>query len=223
MMMMSHPRTRNPLAALAATLLLSSLILGCQVESHKQGDGENVKIATPFGGMSVKTDGSAVEAGTGLPSYPGAVFAKKQGKSDHDNGAADVNMSFGGFQLRVKAVSYRTPDAPDQVLAFYRKGLARFGTVIQCAGHTPVGTPTRTPDGLDCSHDDSNNKNLKIDEDHDISGNLELKAGSKQHQHIVDIDAEGTGTKFALIALDLPGHFSFGGDDKDSDANRPKQ
>jgi hypothetical protein len=220
--MTSYLRTNGTSATLAAALLLTGLTLGCTIDSHKQGDGENVKIATPFGGMSVKTNNPDVEAGTGLPPYPGAVFAKNKDKNGHDSGAADVNMSFGGFQLRVKAVSYRTADSPDQVLAFYRKGLARFGTVIQCAGHTPVGTPTRTPDGLDCSHDDSNNKNLKIDEDHDIHGNLELKAGSKQHQHIVDVDAEGTGTKFALIALDLPGHFSFG-TDNDSDANKPKQ
>jgi hypothetical protein len=33
---------------------------------------------------------------------------------------------------------------------------------------------------------------------------LELKTGSKRHQHVVGIDNDGSGTKFALIALDLP-------------------
>ncbi len=48
----------------------------------------------------------------------------------------------------------------------------------------------------------------------DKSGKMELKAGSKLHQHIVAIDPEGNGTKFGLVALDLPGHISFGsGDD----------
>jgi hypothetical protein len=42
---------------------------------------------------------------------------------------------------------------------------------------------------------------------------MELKAGSKQHQHIAAIDPQGNGTKFGLVALDLPGHLSFG--DKD--------
>ena len=46
-----------------------------------------------------------------------------------------------------------------------------------------------------------------------MSGKMELKAGSKQHQHIVAVDPEGNGTKFGLVALDLPGHISFG--DKD--------
>ena len=47
----------------------------------------------------------------------------------------------------------------------------------------------------------------------DESGKMELKAGSKQHQHIAAIDPEGNGTKFGLVALDLPGRLSF--NDKD--------
>ena len=37
-----------------------------------------------------------------------------------------------------------------------------------------------------------------------MSRKLELKAGSRQHQHIVAINPEGTGTKLGLVALDLP-------------------
>jgi hypothetical protein len=214
---------RNPGMATAAAFLMLSMAglatTGCTVDSHKQGDGDNVKIATPFGGMSIKTDQNAVTAETGLPAYPGAQIEKK-GDDGHNSGAADINMSFGSFKLRVKAVSYTTPDSPDKVLAFYRKGLAQYGTVIQCNGHQPVGTPTHTPDGLDCS-DDSHKANVKVDEDY--SERTELKAGSKQHQHIVGINPQGSGTKFGLVALDLPGHLSFGDDDKDSDKGEHKE
>ena len=55
----------------------------------------------------------------------------------------------------------------------------------------------------------------------DESGKMELKAGSKQHQHIVAVDPEGSGTKFGIVALDLPGRISIG-DDKD-DKDTPKQ
>ena len=204
---------------LAAILLLAAgtVVCGCRVESHKSGDGngDDVKIATPFGGMSVKTDDASIVQSTGLPTYPGAVIVKKKDKGDHNDGSADINMSFGSFQLRVKAVSFQTTDSPDKVLNFYKKGLARFGTVIQCKDHHPVGSPTRTPDGLDCSDDDRHTNQVKVDDD--LSGKTELKAGSKQHQHIVGIDADGTGTKFGLVALDLPGHFSFGDKDKKDD------
>jgi hypothetical protein len=189
---------RNPGMATAAAFLMLSMAglatTGCTVDSHKQGDGDNVKIATPFGGMSIKTDQNAVTAETGLPAYPGAQIEKK-GDDGHNSGAADINMSFGSFKLRVKAV-------------------------IQCNGHQPVGTPTHTPDGLDCS-DDSHKANVKVDEDY--SERTELKAGSKQHQHIVGINPQGSGTKFGLVALDLPGHHSFGDDDKDSDKGEHKE
>ncbi|MEO8737501.1 MAG: hypothetical protein ABI380_13295 [Edaphobacter sp.] len=182
-------------AAIAGSLLVS----GCRIESSKQGGDENVKIATPFGGMQVKTNDATVLEGMGLPGYPGAVLMKK----DNDHGSADVNMSFGNFHLRVKAASYRTPDSPDKVEAFYRKALGRYGDVVKCSDNKPVGEPTRTTEGLTCDND---NKHVAIDDD--MSRKMELKAGSKQHQHIVAINPEGTGTKLGLVALDLPGHFS---------------
>ncbi len=191
-------------AMMAGTVVLA----GCRIDSNKQGDSDNVKIATPFGGMQVKTNEAAVVDGVGLPVYPGAELEKK----DKDNGAADVNMSFGDFKLRVKAVSYRSTDAPDKVSAFYRKALGRYGDVIQCSSNRPVGTPTHTAEGLTCSNDTDNH--VQLNADTGASGKLEFKAGSKQHQHIVSVDADGTGTKFGLVALDLPGHISFG-DNKD--------
>ena len=199
----------NRTAVVAMMIAATALVSGCRIESDKHGDNDNVKIATPFGGMSVKTNDAAVVDGLGLPVYPGAELVKK----DKNNGAADVNMSFGSFQLRVKAASYRTQDSPDQVTAFYRKALGRYGDVIQCQNNQAVGTPTHTAEGLTCDNEKENH----ISVNDDMSGKMELKAGSKLHQHIVAIDPEGHGTKFGLVALDLPGHVSFGDkDDKQS-------
>ena len=202
---MSRTFGRTTLAMVAAAALGLILSTGCRVDKHKDGGGEDVKIATPFGGMSVKTDQSAVVEGVGLTVYPGAVVVKK----DKDNGAADVNMSFGSFHLGVKAISYRTTDSPDKVMAFYRKDMARYGAVILCQGHRAVGTPDHTQDGLACDQDHGGN--VHID---DEKATDELKVGSRLHQHIVAIDPDGTGTKFGLIALDLPNHLD---GDKDKD------
>ncbi|HEV2708905.1 MAG TPA: hypothetical protein VGU67_01720 [Edaphobacter sp.] len=182
-------------AAIVGTILMS----GCRVESNKQGGKDNVRIATPFGGMQVKTNDATVLEGMGLPAYPGATLVKK----NHDHGAADVNMSFGSFHLRVKAASYQTSDSSDKVQAFYRKALGAYGDVIECANDKSVGEPTRTAEGLTCDND---NKHVGIDDD--VSRKMELKAGSKQHQHIVAIDPNPDGTKIGLVALDLPGHSS---------------
>jgi hypothetical protein len=181
--------------AMVGTMVMS----GCRVESNKHGDNDNVKIATPFGGMQVKTNDATVLEGMGLPAYPGATLVKK-GK---DNGAADVNMNFGPFHLRVKAASYRTADSPDKVEAFYRKALAQYGDVIQCSDDKHVGEPQHTAEGLTCDND----KKQHVTIDDDMSRKMELKAGSKQHQHIVAINPDGSGTKLGLVALDLPGDF----------------
>jgi hypothetical protein len=196
---------RNNQTTIAAMMIAATALMsGCRIESDKKNGNENVKIATPFGGMTVKTNDNAVE-GLGLPVYPGAELVKK----DKNNGAADVNMSFGSFQLRVKAASYRTQDDPSQVKAFYSKALGRYGDVIECQNNKPVGTPTRTTEGLSCD----NEKDNHISVNDDVSGKMELKAGSKLHQHIVAIDPEGNGTKFGLVMLDLPGHLSIGDND----------
>ncbi len=122
--------------------------------------------------MSVKTNDNVAQEGIGLPAYPDAVLVKK-GK---DNGAADIDLSFGNFALRVKALSYHTTDTPAQVADFYRKSLGRYGDVIQCSHNKPVGTPVRTAEGLSCDDEKKNQVNVSDDE---VSSHIELKAGSK--------------------------------------------
>ena len=174
------------------------------MDEHKSGDNKDVNIATPFGGIHVKTDEKAAPGDIGLQAYPGATMQKKDG---NDSGSADVNIGFGGFQMRVKAVSYRTPDPEEKVEAFYRTALKQYGLVIACRGDHAVGTPTQTAEGLTCDNKKGNHIQVN-DERH----SLELKAGSRQHQHVVSLDPEDGGTKFGLVALDLPGGmFSDGG------------
>jgi hypothetical protein len=126
-------------------------------------------------------------------------------------------MGFGEWVLRVKAVSYQTPDSQDKVTAFYKKELGRYGNVITCQGNSPVGTPAITTEGLSCA-DDSKHTKVQIDQgDYHIGmGGLELKAGSKRHQHIVGFEnpKEGT-TRFALVALDLPAEIESGSEKSD--------
>ena len=205
---MRTKRTRQ-IAAWTAIGLATTILAGCRVETNKNGDSDNVKISTPFGGVQVKTNDAVAVTRIGLPVYPGAQLVKK----DKDNGAADVNMNFGSFQLRVKAVSYRTGDSPSKVEAFYRDGMKRFGDVIACRDNRVEGKPVRTLEGLTC--DNSNGNHYSVDDRPDKS-ELELKAGSQQHQHIVEIDAESGGTKIGLVALDLPGgDSSESGDEQD--------
>jgi hypothetical protein len=199
--------------SLFASLALLTMIAGCRVQVDKGANGEdkNVKVDTPFGGVHVNTN-QTTAADLGLPVYPGA-----QPVTDNDkHKSADVHLGFGEWELRVRAVSYATPDKQDQVLAFYKKALGRYGDVITCKGSAPVGTPLRTPEGLTCAEDKSSK--IQIDQgDYSLGkGSLELKAGSKRHQHIVGFEeSKDSQTRFALVALDLPAGLNKGSEKSD--------
>lgn len=184
---------KRALAILAAAGLL--LAAGCHVQVDKDANGKekNVKIDTPLGGLHVRS-GTTNAADVGLPVYPGAVIAPDK---DGDK-SADVHMGFGQWQLRVKVVNYESADPQDKVVAFYKNALGRYGTVIECQGDKPVGSPDVTQEGLGCTG--------KTQVGHvNISDNLSLRAGSQHHQHIFSIEKNGSSaTRFALIELQLP-------------------
>jgi hypothetical protein len=201
--------------SLLAGLALVAGIAGCRVHVDKGANGEDktVQVDTPFGGVHVNTD-QTTASDMGLPTYPGAQTVK----GDDKHKSADVHLGFGEWQLRVRAVSYSTPDTKEQVTAFYKKALGRYGDVITCEKNAPVGTPTRTSEGLTCSDEGAH---TKIDmhgtkNGIETSGELQLKAGSKRHQHIVGLEEPKDGqTRFALVALDLPVGMDKDGDKSD--------
>ena len=200
-------RVLSGVAALGAGLAVSLCLAGCRVHVDKDANGneKNVQVETPFGGVHVNTDQTSA-SDLGLPLYPGAQPVT----DDNKHKSADVHLGFGEWQLRVKAVSYSTPDSKDKVAEFYKKALTRFGDVITCDGDSPVGTPTVTREGLTCAHNGKNSK-VKFD-NNDFNQNFQLKAGSKRHQHIVGFEDSKSGrTRFALVALDLPANM--GNDD----------
>jgi len=175
---------------------------GCRIHVDKDANGQekNVQVDTPFGGVHVNTN-QITAVDLGLPVYPGAEIVKDK---QHDK-SADVNMGFGEWSLRVRAVNYSTADSQDKVTAFYKKALGRYGDVITCDGNAPIGTPTATAEGLTCA-DEGHHGNVQVDgKDLNVHGGFQLKAGSKRHQHILGFEDSSDGkTRFALVALDLP-------------------
>ena len=58
-------------------------------------------------------------------------------------------------------------------------------------------------EGLTC--DDKQGGHVKISRDENGKESVELKAGSKRHQHILGFEgSQDKQTRFALVALDLP-------------------
>jgi hypothetical protein len=193
---------RETAVGLSLLAVVLSGATGCkvQVDKSNNGEGDNVKIATPFGGISVNKDQTSA-AEIGIPAYPGSTLDT----GNDGNRSAKVDMGFGSWKLRVKTANYSTADNRDQVLTFYRKALSQYGGVIECTGDKPVGMPVTTGEGLSCNESKNDHgsphNNYK-------SGDLELKAGSSRHQHIVVFHGgSDSATHFSLIALDLPHGF----------------
>jgi hypothetical protein len=199
---------RDTALGLSLLAVVLSSAAGCrvQVDKSNNGEGDNVKIATPFGGISVNKDQTSA-AELGLPAYPGSALET----AGDGNRSAKVDLGFGSWKLRVKMAHYSTADNRDQVLNFYRKALSEYGGVIECAGDKPVGLPVTTGEGLTCDHSDhSDHSGGAHGSPHSNfhAGDLELKAGSPRHQHIVVLHGSGNSpTHFSLIALDLPHGF----------------
>jgi hypothetical protein len=192
-------------AAALGALLLATGLAGCRmhVDKNEEGKEKKVQIDTPFGGVHVNTD-QTTAADLGLPTYPGAIAVK-----DNDNSSADVHLGFGPWQLRVRVAKYESPDAKQKVSDFYKQALGRYGEVLTCQNEKPIGQPTMTSQGLSCASDGKsghiniNDKNGKSSLD--FGKGIQLKAGSKRHQHVVGFEDPQNGrTRFTLIALDLP-------------------
>jgi hypothetical protein len=149
--------------------------------------------------LSLHANSHATAADIGLPAYPGATLYK-----DADNDAAvDMGFTFGGIHFSMIAANYRTSDSPEQVLAFYRKPLSRYGEVLECNHGKPIGALTVTHSGLTCS--DQHDGHGQAEGSASSSSGRELRAGSPQKYRIVGIDDSHTeGTHFGLVALELP-------------------
>jgi hypothetical protein len=183
-------------------------VSGCSVNEHKNGDAENVHLHTPIGGLDVRTN-SAAGIDVGLPVYPGAVETGAHGKY---SGAADIHMSFGKWQLHVKAVEYQSNDPEFKVVAFYKKAMASYGDVLTCKDKAAVGQPVATSQGLTCANDHEYDVSMDVESSKNhvnigtpkISGDIKLLAGSPENQHIIEFTPTSTGTKFSVVAVQLP-------------------
>ena len=185
-----------------AALLVIALALplsGCQmsVQSKKNGkNGDNVDIKTPMGGMKVST--SDVEAkDTGLAVYPGARRRPdSENDGDHNSDSAHVNLDLPWFGMKLIVVHYESDDPPQKVMDFYRAELAHYGKVLECSGRMNISM----------GHDDGDkeNRELTCKGDHPGSnGEMELKVGTKEKQHIVAVKPNGKGSRFDVVYVQV--------------------
>ena len=181
-------RRTSVVSTLGMAIFVLVLLPACSVnvKKDKNDQEKQVDITTPVGGIHVSKGANPQD--TGIAVYPGAHL--KQEDSDGSDKSANVNISGFGFGLKVVALEYESKDSPDKVLAYYKEQLKKYGDVLVChTGHLDL-------------HTDMDNKNRSSNEltcEGTNGVNVELKVGTKENQHIVEVEPEGSGSKFSLV------------------------
>lgn len=174
-------------AAFAALLLAG----GCSVNVKKESNGQDkqVDINTLVGGIHVSKQADVADVG--LAVYPGARMKEKD--SDGSDKSANVNISGFGFGIKVVALQYESDDTPAKILSFYKDQLKKYGNVLEChtSGHFNMDMNMDSHGSKDSSNE------LTCEGGH--GENVELKAGRKDDQHIVAVEAQGKGSRFSLV------------------------
>ena len=186
-----RPHHKQLLIGILAAFALFWLA-GCSIHEQRNGEkgDKKVEIKTPFGDLKVNNQVDVKE--TGFPVYPGA---RQVERNDHDSSAANVNISVGGFGLKVVAIKFESDDAPDKVLAFYRDKVKAYGgTYLECRGLD-----------INVNAGDSDEKELTCGKHGDRGDSTELKGGTPGRQHIVSVKAKGSGSEFALVYVNKRG------------------
>lgn len=182
-------RTRMCSFVLGFAAVVVLLLSACSVNVRKQQNGEDkqVDIDTPVGGIHVNKDVNVAEVG--LPVYPGAR-QKQDSFNGHDKNA-NVNISGFGYALRVVALEYESDDPPAKLVSFYKDQLKKYGSnVLEC--HTANMN-------FDADIKGSDEGSHELTCEGATGKNVELKVGTKENQHIVAVEPEGSGSSFSLV------------------------
>src|SRR5580704_10524651 len=175
-------------AALFVVVLAAALPVAAQEpkdSSAQQSSSDNDSI-----GFNLGKNASAKDVG--LPIYPGA-----RRHQDDANESSALNMGFSGGSTGFKLFILKmdSTDAPEKVASFYRKALAKYGTVLDCS-NAP---------GSANSNDDKNSKKLTCEDEKPKPHEISLKAGTKDKQHTVGVEPNATGTTFQLVYIETKG------------------
>lgn len=163
-------------------LLSFALPIWAQENTDKQKDKSEINL-------SLGATKNVTAKDVGLPIYPGARPHKDEGKDNSSAAQLWAWYNNSGFKLVV--LKFESDDSPDKISAFYRKELARYGKVLDCSGPSQKANDTakNSSHQLTCDGDETQMK----------SGHFQYKAGTKEEQHLVGIEPNGSGSVFHLL------------------------
>src|SRR5579864_6470345 len=175
---------------LAGMLVLPANSLLAQ-EAPKSNDKENsVTVHTPDTDAGLLVSARATAKELGMPIYPGATPHRDPDK-DGDSSAANLGLWGNSFGFKLVVLKMESKDAPRKVADYYHKVLAKYGPVLDCTNPTPDREAT-----------DEKSAKLTCGDDKPEKGGMLFKSGTKEKQHIVGIEPNGSGTIFQLLYLE---------------------
>jgi hypothetical protein len=188
---LQHPTTRGRYflgIALLSLLLAAARPLATQEPKDsgaKQSSTDNDSI-----GFNLGKNASAKDVG--LPIYPGA---RRHKDDSNDRSALNMGLWGGSTGFKLFVLKMETTDAPEKVAAFYRRALAKYGTVLDCSNASAAAS----------SEDEKSSKKLDCEGEKPKRGEISLKAGTKEKEHLVGIEPNGSGTIFQLVYIETNG------------------
>jgi hypothetical protein len=186
--------------ALAGITTLAAISLMAQEKAQKDTSKDKELSVTVQGpetdaGLVVSARATAKEVG--LPIYPGSIPHKDLDK-DNDSPATKLGLWGTSFGFKLVVLKMESKDAPRKVADYYQKALARYGTVLDC---TNAPRPQQAPQQAK----DENSEKLTCGDDKPETGAMLFKAGTKEKQHIVGVQPNGTGAVFQLLYVEARG------------------
>ncbi|MGC2733405.1 MAG: hypothetical protein WA212_05865 [Candidatus Acidiferrales bacterium] len=186
--------TSRAMLAFCAALLTLLLAFALPLPAQDQKDSQQPENDKDGIGFNLGQNASAKDVG--LPIYPGSLRHK-----DDDDDSSTLNMGLwggnSGFKLFV--MKMETSDSPDKVATFYRKALAKYGTVLDCSNVASSGA-TAADDNKKKS-----SKALSCEDEKPKPNEISLKSGSKSQEHAVGIQPNGSGTLYQLVYVETRG------------------
>jgi hypothetical protein len=170
------------------------------VPAASEGAG-SVKGQQDQSGAGVMVSKQATAKEVGLPVYPGAKPHKDE---KDDSGAVQMGIWSGTFGFKLAVMKMESNDTPEKIAEFYKKALAKYGTVLNCSD------PSQKASAKDKT---GSSNRLECGDDKPEKGGLLFKAGTKERQHIVGMQPNGQGTIFQLVYVEARG------EDKEKKAN----
>lgn len=185
-------RKLSPLAKLASLvvacgILCSALPMAAQEDPDKGAAGGK---GNKGAGIYFNAEASAKDVG--LPVYPGARPHKEK---DNDSESVKMGLWGGSFAFKLAVLKLESNDSPERVAAFYKKALAKYGTVLDCGA---ASSQTGEKGG------NKSSKQLTCEDDKPKPGEMLFKAGTKEKQHVVGIEPNGSGSVFELVYVESP-------------------